>query len=65
MPCPVCKEKERSLVSVTLQAGDKTLVMHSCSACETKWWEQDSSPVDLATVLEAARRSPLHSSNLT
>lgn len=54
MPCPTCRDKK--LVEITLQAGSKNLILRSCSACETKWWESDGDEVALDGVLNAARR---------
>lgn len=53
MPCPICRDKK--LVEITLQAGVKSLVLRSCSSCETKWWESEGSEVALENVIEAAR----------
>lgn len=53
MPCPVCVDKQ--LVEITLQAGDRQLVMRSCSNCETKWWESNGEKAGLGSVLSAAK----------
>lgn len=53
MPCPVCRDKK--LVEITLKAGERRLVLRSCSACETKWWESEGREVALGNVLEAAK----------
>ena len=53
MPCPVCRDKQ--LVEITLQTGDKTLILRSCSSCETKWWESEGQEVGLQNVLTAAK----------
>jgi transcription elongation factor Elf1 len=53
MPCPVCRDKQ--LVEITLHAGSRTLILRSCSSCETKWWESEGREVGLENVLEAAK----------
>lgn len=53
MPCPVCVNKK--LVEITLKSGDRELIMRSCSACETKWWESNGEAVSLDAVLGAVR----------
>ncbi len=53
MPCPVCRDKQ--LVEITLKAGDRNLVLRSCSTCETKWWESEGRQVALGSVLDAAK----------
>lgn len=54
MPCPTCRDKQ--LVEITLQVGAKSLILRSCSTCETKWWESDGRQVGLENVLEAATK---------
>ena len=54
MPCPVCRDKK--LVEITLQAGEQSLILRSCSACETKWWESEGEQVGLGNVLQAAKK---------
>jgi len=44
------------LVEITLQVGAKSLILRSCSTCETKWWESDGRQVGLENVLEAATK---------
>ncbi len=55
MPCPTCRNKQ--LVEITLQAGVKSLIMRSCSNCETKWWESEGQQVALENVLSVASAS--------
>jgi hypothetical protein len=54
MPCPVCRDKQ--LVEITLQVGERNLILRSCSHCETKWWENEGREVGLENVLAAAKR---------
>jgi DNA polymerase III alpha subunit (gram-positive type) len=49
MRCPLCKVA--NLVSISMTVSDRQLTMHSCSRCETKWWDADGENVGLATVL--------------
>ncbi len=53
MPCPICRDKQ--LVEISLHAGEKSLVLRSCSTCETKWWESEGSQVELERVLAVAK----------
>jgi len=56
MVCPVCRSARMVEIGVTLQEAKVT--MHSCSKCETRWWESDGERVDLDGVftLAAPRR---------
>lgn len=55
MPCPRCRARHTVEISVTLSGRGVTL--HSCSACDTRWWDDEAGDVinlddviDLATV---------------
>ena len=54
MSCPCCAK--RSLVTIALRVGEHELTMHSCSACETRWWEREGESVALPSVLELAAK---------
>ena len=54
MLCPLCRIAR--LVSITMTLNDRELTMHSCSRCETKWWDCDGENVGLKKVLETAAR---------
>lgn len=52
MHCPQCKI--RTLVSIEVVVSHQPLVMHSCSACDVRWWEGPEGRVSLSRVLDAA-----------
>jgi hypothetical protein len=54
MACPVCRA--RQLVEIGMTVGDNRVTLHSCSRCDTRWWEQDGSKVPVDGVLDLARR---------
>jgi Zn-finger nucleic acid-binding protein len=55
MLCPICQIAR--LVSITMSVNERSLTMHSCARCETKWWDCDGENVGLAKVLSTARKS--------
>lgn len=54
MSCPTCSH--RHLVEIELTLKERRVTLHSCSRCETKWWDQDGERVDSARVLDLARK---------
>ena len=50
MTCPSCRVTD--LVQIALRLHDELVTMHSCSACENRWWEKDGVKVGLPSVLE-------------
>jgi len=56
MACPVCRTKQ--IVEIGINLGDSAVTLHSCSKCETRWWERDGEPVEVNGVLSltAGRR---------
>ncbi len=55
MACPKCRA--RRLVEIGVNVAGKTVTLHSCSGCATRWWDDESGEVvqldqvlDLATV---------------
>lgn len=55
MTCPRCEA--RKLVEIDLTVAGRELTLHSCSKCETRWWDDDDGKVialdellDIATV---------------
>lgn len=55
MACPKCRARYTVEIEVTL-AG-KSVTLHSCSRCDTRWWDDEEGEVvnlrdviDLATV---------------
>ena len=39
MSCPVCRDKRLVEISLTLRGS--RITMHSCSHCDTRWWDTD------------------------
>lgn len=54
MSCPNCRASQ--LVEIGMNVGENRVTMHSCSRCDTRWWERDGSRVAVNGVLELARR---------
>jgi hypothetical protein len=48
---PVCSSCKGHLVSISLARGDGAMTMHSCSRCDTRWWQRDGEPTDILGVL--------------
>lgn len=49
MICPHCRAAVVLEIGTTI-AGSR-FTMHSCPACETRWWDRDGQQVALARVL--------------
>jgi len=41
-------------VQVGLTLKERSVTMHSCSRCDTRWWDSDGEQVGLTDVLEMA-----------
>ena len=50
MTCPHCHS--RDLVEIRMQLHAETVTMHSCQACERRWWDRDGRSVGLRSVLD-------------
>jgi len=50
MTCPHCQS--RDVVEIRMQLHDEKVTMHSCPACETRWWDRDGDFVGLRSVLD-------------
>ena len=50
MNCPSCRSPE--LVEIGLRLHDHVVTMHSCTACEHRWWDMGGVQVGLPSVLE-------------
>jgi len=50
--CPNCRGSRLVESDITLR--ERTITMHSCSRCETRWWDREGEPVGLSHVLELA-----------
>lgn len=55
MGCPVCRAHR--LVEIDVNLSGRNVTLHSCSACDTRWWDDEEGEVveldeviDLATV---------------
>jgi hypothetical protein len=42
------------LVEIGLTLKERSVTMHSCSRCDTRWWDTDGKHVGLHNVLELA-----------
>ncbi len=47
--CPRCSA---SLVEIRLDQAGRSMVMRSCSTCDTRWWQRDGEAVALRSVLD-------------
>ena len=54
MSCPACTN--RHLVEIELTLKERRVTLHSCSRCDTKWWDQDGERVAVSRVLDLARK---------
>lgn len=52
MACPRCSASH--LVEIGLTIQERRVTLHSCSACDTRWWDQDGEQVQVGRVLELA-----------
>jgi Zn-finger nucleic acid-binding protein len=52
MACPSCSA--RQLVEIALRLQDSQVTLHSCSRCDTRWWDQDGEQVLVDHVLQLA-----------
>jgi hypothetical protein len=52
MSCPKCRGAELSEIRLSLRG--KSVIMHSCARCETRWWDADGERVALRHVLHLA-----------
>ena len=50
----MCATCGRHIVRVDVRLGETTVTMHSCSTCDTRWWELDGRPVGLDIILGLA-----------
>ena len=51
--CPRCTA--RQLVEISVTISEKTVTLHSCSRCETKWWDEGAGDtIELRDVLDLA-----------
>ena len=50
MTCPACRSN--TMVEIGLRVRDELVTMHSCSACENRWWDRGGERMTLPSVLE-------------
>ncbi len=50
MTCPTCRSS--AMVEIGLHVRDQVVTMHSCSACENRWWDRGGERVTLPSVLD-------------
>ncbi|MGH9076815.1 MAG: hypothetical protein ACRDY0_05080 [Acidimicrobiales bacterium] len=54
MKCPRCRT--RQMVVIQLQLGGEAVWMHSCSACDLRWWQGSAGTLALDGVLSRVAR---------
>lgn len=54
MKCPRCQRSRLVEIDVTL--GERQVTMHSCSRCDSRWWESDGESLGLPNVLDLVTR---------
>lgn len=53
MACPTCSA--RHLVEIGVTVAGKSMTLHSCSRCDSRWWDDDKGEViDLDEVIDLA-----------
>lgn len=52
MSCPVCRRDD--LVEIELTLRGSAVTMHSCTSCETRWWDREGQRLALGQVLSLA-----------
>lgn len=50
MDCPFCKSSR--LVEIGMELQGQWVTMHSCTACEGRWWDRGGETLPLPAVLE-------------
>lgn len=52
MTCPKCRVA--GVTEINLELRGSSVTMHSCSRCDTRWWDQAGDTVALRHVLDLA-----------
>ena len=53
MSCPKCSVRRTVAIAVSLSG--RTVTLHSCSNCDTRWWDdEDGSVINLREVIDMA-----------
>jgi transposase-like protein len=56
LECPQCGSTNVININLTMQGGEP-VSFYSCHTCDKRWWNrEDGEPIELASVLELARR---------
>lgn len=50
MTCLYCRS--RDVVEISMELHSEKVTMHSCPACERRWWDRDGQSVGLGSVLD-------------
>ncbi len=53
MTCPKCRGANLVEIRMTLQ--ENRVTMHSCTVCESRWWDREGEHLPLGQVLNLAR----------
>ncbi|MCU1462350.1 MAG: hypothetical protein JWO37_2425 [Acidimicrobiales bacterium] len=46
------------MVEIGLTVNERQVMMHSCSRCDTRWWDSDGELLPLANLLELVGPAP-------
>jgi hypothetical protein len=46
------------MVEIGVTLKERQVVMHSCSRCDTRWWDSEGELLPLANVLDLATPAP-------
>lgn len=53
MACPKCRATQ--LVEIGVTVSGRSVTLHSCSHCETRWWDdEEGGVVELREILDLA-----------
>ena len=53
MSCPKCRVRHTVQIAVSLSG--RTVTLHSCSNCDTRWWDgEDGEAINLDEVIDLA-----------
>lgn len=50
MKCPFCKSSR--LMEIVMELQGEKVTMHSCPACERRWWDRAGEALPLPSLLE-------------
>ncbi len=50
MLCPNCRSAR--LVEIAMTLRDQRVTLHSCPACERRWWDREGETIGLGSVLD-------------